>query len=611
MRWADLSRFPGGLLRFVWTTYALLLQLSTMGLEALRPLRPTLRRAEAARVLLLAAGWAVAVPVLTMTAALVLESGALLAAVALDRSPTVARAIVAAIGVAAFVLAWIGARGLRRGGWRGVPPAAAMLVAALVVGRAAWLILDDGLRVGLANALLELVAYPFRVAWMAAALLAALAALALVALPLRRGAAGAALDRERSRAAVTGALTLALAPIGVALVSALLFAALGAVALRVAQRATWGGTSALQCLPGPSSWRLRGCADLGLARLSPTDWGFRLFAGGLGPLVPALLVAGLLLALLLVIVVLPVALAAASCRTEARRDRRAAAQRQGRILGGALGAVSNALSGLILVLAVMVGAAWVWGAWLVADTPGAAPSAARLVAAIGIVVSATAIVARFTGSPLERARVVLDLPYDVANYLRVGQPGVVPPRPLMLRRMRALLAEIAAGGVDRVPYDRLVIASHSQGTVLSVATLFGDPAREPAAASLAVAAPGLGLPEDVSLLTCGSPLRQLYEERLPGQYAWVSALPASHSGLAPVTGTWVNLYRAGDPIGRALWAPDPDAPAALDPDTPAFDARASNGARAVDACLGTGGHTGYWAEPVLGDWLMRLVRACG
>ena len=152
-----------------------------------------------------------------------------------------------------------------------------------------------------------------------------------------------------------------------------------------------------------------------------------------------------------------------------------------------------------------------------------------------------------------------------------------------------------------------LIVFHSQGTVLSVATLFGDASRRPPALPLAEEDPQIVLPAEVSLLTCGSPLRQLYNERLPGQYDWVRELPRRPGGLRPLTGAWVNLYRSGDYIGRTLWAPDPFALSVFDPGLTAYEARWPGGPRLFERCLGPGSHTGYWSDPNLGDWVMRLV----
>ena len=74
-----------------------------------------------------------------------------------------------------------------------------------------------------------------------------------------------------------------------------------------------------------------------------------------------------------------------------------------------------------------------------------------------------------------------------------------------------------------------------------------------------------------------------------------------------MTGTWVNLYRSGDYVGRALWARDPDAQEVFDPERVTYDLRAPGGPRVVEECVGPGSHTGYWSEAALGDWVIRLV----
>ena len=633
MRWADISRFPGGVLRLVYTLYALLLQVSTLGLEAMRPLRGFMRRARIARGALITAAWLLAIPVLAATAAVVLESGAVLGAVAFDDSPILARVVAVTVALVSVGFAAWGAHRLRRGGWQGLPPAVAVLVALLLIADAAWWVSRDGLRVGLANALVWVVAYPFRIAWLAASGAAAVAAVAVALTAFRRDGGFLRLGPERRRASLTGLISLAVAPLGIALVSATIFAAYGALALQVADNSSWGGTSELQCLATPSSWTLTPCDevvlepseanDLGLpagatvAEGSPADWAFALFSRGLGPLAPALLVAGILLGLLILVAVLPFLLAIGTSRIEARRDRRAASERQGALMSSALDVAGNSLTGLLSLTAVLAGAAAVYATWLAAGAPGST-TAARLGGAIALVVSALIILVRFLGvsprrplgsntSALERLRIVLDIPYDVATYLRVSQPGLVAPRERMLRRYRALLGEVAAGGVDRRPYDALVIVSHSQGTVLSAATLWGDLHRSPAALPLEDEEPGIVLPSRVSLLTCGCPLRQLYGERFPGQYDWVGELPLRPGALRPVTGAWVNLYRSGDYVGRALWARDPDDPEVYDPEHEGYDLRAPGNPRVVEWCIGAGSHTGYWSDATLGDWVMRLV----
>ena len=182
----------------------------------------------------------------------------------------------------------------------------------------------------------------------------------------------------------------------------------------------------------------------------------------------------------------------------------------------------------------------------------------------------------------------------------------------MLRRFRALLAYVAAGGPDQTPYDGVVIASHSQGTVLTVAALSGDPWREPVAEPLSATRPGLALPERVSLLMFGSPLGQLYATRFPqqfsefgpgGPFAW-------RPGGAGATDMWLNVYRAADPVGRSLWAPEFEG--AHDPTRLRFAASWLGGPEVREACLpGTGGHTGYWGDARVVDYLVYLARRAG
>lgn len=389
MRWSDISRFPGGILRLIYTLYGLMLQISTTGLEALRPLRDGLRRARVARRALMTAAWLLAIPVLTVTAAVVLESGALLGAVAFDDSPILARVIVVTVALVALGFAAWGAMRLKRGGWQGLPTQVAVLVALLFIAHAAWWVHRAGLRVGLANALVNVVAYPFRIAWLAASGAAAVAAVALAVVAVRRVGPVLSLHPDRWRAALTGLVTMVVAPLGIALVSATLFAAYGALALQVTDNSTWGGTSELNCLASPSSWTTTPCdevvfsgsetQDLGLpegatvADGSPSDWAFALFSRGLGPLAPALLIAGILIGLFLLVAVLPFILAVATSLAERRRDRSAASERQGALMSSALEVIANPLTGLLAVVAVTAGAAAVFGTWLVAGSPDRRP----------------------------------------------------------------------------------------------------------------------------------------------------------------------------------------------------------------------------------------------
>lgn len=626
MRWADISRFPGGLLRFVYTLYALLLQISTIGLEALRvpcgsggP-----RRARFARGALNLFSWILAVLVMAVTFGVMLETGALLAAVALQDHEVFAATAVAAFGLALLGAAAWGGRRLAAGGWRHAPVVLGVLAVAAVAD-AAWSISASGLRVGVANALIVLVSTAFRLAWLAASVAAAAAGVALVLMVWRRTGGLVRIDGVRARAALTGVLSLVVAPLGVAVVSAMLFAGFGALALQFTADDGWGSSSAqladLLCLSGPDAVTPSTCAR---PVAPPNDWAFNLFGSALSPLAPTLVIVAILLALVVLIVVLPFLIAIVTSRVEGRTNIRAASERQGELMSSAVGAIGSPMAGLIALVALIAAATAVVVTWVVLGAEPGSRGAAELGAAVAVLTGGLLVSVRLLGisptralgqatGPLERIRVVLDIPYDVATYLRVSQPGlVVAPRRRMLRRYRALLREVAAGGVDRIPYDGLVITAHSQGTVLSAATLFGDAFRSPPAEPLDRAEPAIVLPPRVSLVTFGSPLRQLYGDRFPGQYDWVRSRLDAPEGFAPLTDHWVNLYRSGDYVGRTLWAPDPDAPEVWDPDRIAFTRRVAGGVQVLERCVGPGSHTGYWSSPMIGDWVMHLVlRAAG
>ena len=150
-------------------------------------------------------------------------------------------------------------------------------------------------------------------------------------------------------------------------------------------------------------------------------------------------------------------------------------------------------------------------------------------------------------------RVPLDVALDVDNYMREFPRNAIP-RVRMLARAQALFDALARGG-----YDRVVVVSHSQGTVLASETL-----RWMSSQSLGRDQPGRAIRlkkrlncASVRLLTLGSPLRQLYAARFPKLYAWVLADHADRNGpRAEDVGVerWANAFGSGDYVGRWLWA---------------------------------------------------------
>lgn len=223
-------------------------------------------------------------------------------------------------------------------------------------------------------------------------------------------------------------------------------------------------------------------------------------------------------------------------------------------------------------------------------------------------------------------RAPLDIALDVDNHFReFPRQGI--PRARIFARYFALLRHLSRQG-----YDRIVIVSHSQGTVISTELLRYLKFRAERAAGHAPTA-AIGDPlatvwHDISgtlqLLTAGSPLRQLYAARFPSLYRWV--LQEQYGRMGPSAAgvgvqRWINAYTTGDYVGRWLWSrparePSDVSDALVDqvvsqddvylppPTSPTQDP-VPQGWREWDVCLGAGAHTHYF-EPDQLD-MARLV----
>ena len=179
-------------------------------------------------------------------------------------------------------------------------------------------------------------------------------------------------------------------------------------------------------------------------------------------------------------------------------------------------------------------------------------------------------------------------------------------------------------------YGAIVLASHSQGTVITADLLRFLQGQQPPDPALAV----LGLPPQplpplpagegfipVYLLTVGSPLRQLYGWRFPHLYSWAfhpgtdrwqnpaTPIPADRQPVPRELRLccWVNAYRSGDYVGRYLWRPA-DCDFLWEPGTESVRADGSS----KEVCIGAGAHNHYFGEIEVGEYLDDLIHlACG
>jgi len=203
----------------------------------------------------------------------------------------------------------------------------------------------------------------------------------------------------------------------------------------------------------------------------------------------------------------------------------------------------------------------------------------------GGAVTITALGARFTQT-FGKLRVALDAALDIDNYFQ-DPPNGLPPRARIFSRFVSLLDAVRQRG-----YTRVVIVSHSQGTVIS--------------ADLMRYLNVTGRLRDhigampLSLITLGSPLRDLYATLFPFLYRWMGPPPLSHAAAAPQVADlalvqWINAYRAGDYVGRSIWTAQTE-PTMLRVATVTGDALVAvqQDRGRTEFCLGAGAHTHYF-----------------
>jgi hypothetical protein len=192
---------------------------------------------------------------------------------------------------------------------------------------------------------------------------------------------------------------------------------------------------------------------------------------------------------------------------------------------------------------------------------------------------------RFTQT-IGRLRVAIDAALDIDNYF-ADPPNRQPPRARIYSRYTSLLGYLRDRG-----YARIVIVSHSQGTVISADLLrYLHVQRR--------------LPEVVggvriSLVTVGSPLRELYAERFPLLYRWMGSNASGFATAEPSASDigaveWVNAFRSGDYVGRVLWTPPGHAYRIAVVGTEGR-VEADRAGDRTEFCLGAGGHTHYFSN---------------
>ena len=110
--------------------------------------------------------------------------------------------------------------------------------------------------------------------------------------------------------------------------------------------------------------------------------------------------------------------------------------------------------------------------------------------------------------------------------------------------------------------------------------------------------------EKLTLVSMGSPLRQLYALRFPDLYRWVEAKPGPVPAALHLK-QWINFYRSGDYVGRGIWQANDHNGWQIGEHPTAVPA-------VTEICIGIGAHTHYWdetADSTVGTMLDSLISA--
>jgi hypothetical protein len=147
--------------------------------------------------------------------------------------------------------------------------------------------------------------------------------------------------------------------------------------------------------------------------------------------------------------------------------------------------------------------------------------------------------------------------------------------------------------------SKVVIAAHSQGSIIAAAALLINAAPADESSSVPTQLPLMSWP--VALLTFGSPLRRLYARNFPAYLGFdtLKLLEAQARDDSAESSLWVNLWALTDPIGAWIFNEDLGDRSTDTPTGPSVDRRLLD-ARALEPVEGRYppicAHPGFWTR---------------
>jgi hypothetical protein len=203
-------------------------------------------------------------------------------------------------------------------------------------------------------------------------------------------------------------------------------------------------------------------------------------------------------------------------------------------------------------------------------------------------ISFTTLAFKLSGPATHVITTVVGIVLDVELYLR-DRPRGKTTRALIHQRFLTLLDHLECRH-----YDQIVFIAHSQGTVVLMDALrfiWLNQSNHQLSSRLNVS------PSMNSVITMGSPLRQLYASTFPLLFGWAKTPEPAFAGVS----SWSNLYRSGDYVGRQLSQSDQT-------DGIYDSTAASYQGFFKEYCIGPGAHTHYWNSPEVAHELDRVLR---
>lgn len=186
------------------------------------------------------------------------------------------------------------------------------------------------------------------------------------------------------------------------------------------------------------------------------------------------------------------------------------------------------------------------------------------------------------------ARRMVGILWDIATFWPRANHPLTPPC-YAEQAVPQLLGRITTLSTD--PTHAVVVAAHSQGSVIAAAAMLQA---------------GPKPPERAALLTFGSPLRRLYARNFPAYFS-VNTLKTPH---IQERRRWINMWALSDPVGSWVLSEGTRIPErALDEvDLRLLDVTSLNADDGGDLPPIVG-HSGFWQRPEYGVALSLLVSA--